>query len=340
MLDGATGETRWDCPLWPGMQYAYDSLIHLLAAPDLDADGTRDLIVVSRFMAGDSNASPGKCRSRAESTWMPFPARTARNSGTGAPTSIMETRPPLVRHSGGAAGPDGWPMLALPIGGGEAPGRFAKNPYFTPDPPVVHLLAAATGREAHVVEGLSRPGTADLDGDGLADLWGRLTASSARFALGRPRHGVLSVGSNPPATLTATASATWSVTTSRHRKTVADPKPDSGTAIARSGRDGRILWQALLDPWENRFFWGEWAGSYGVEPLKLPAGDLDGDGAPDIVVHRSTSWTALNKQQRARIRLQALSGRTGRALWSAGALPYVDASIGIPGVCRHRCSRM
>ena len=30
MLDGATGEPRWDCPLYPGMQYAYDSLIHLL----------------------------------------------------------------------------------------------------------------------------------------------------------------------------------------------------------------------------------------------------------------------------------------------------------------------
>ena len=49
MLDGVTGEPRWDCPLYPGMHYAYDSLIHLLAAPDLDADGTRDLIVVSRY---------------------------------------------------------------------------------------------------------------------------------------------------------------------------------------------------------------------------------------------------------------------------------------------------
>ncbi len=49
VLDGVTGVLRWDCPLYPGMSYAYDSLIHLLAVPDLDADGTRDLIVVSRY---------------------------------------------------------------------------------------------------------------------------------------------------------------------------------------------------------------------------------------------------------------------------------------------------
>ncbi len=69
-------------------------------------------------------------------------------------------------------GPDGWPMLAVPIGGGLAPGLAPKNPYYAPDPPVVHLLAAATGNEAHTIDGLSWARTTDLDGDGLADLWG------------------------------------------------------------------------------------------------------------------------------------------------------------------------
>jgi hypothetical protein len=92
------------------------------------------------------------------------------------------------------------------------------------------------------------------------------------------------------------------------------------------------LWQALLDPWESRFSWGEWESSYGIKPLKFPAGDLDGDGAPDIVAHRSTSGPRHNNQERAKIRLQALSGRTGRTLWSAGAMPDVALSAGIPGV--------
>lgn len=46
MLDGVTGAPQWDCPLYLGTNYAYDSLIHLLGAPDLDADGTRNLFDV------------------------------------------------------------------------------------------------------------------------------------------------------------------------------------------------------------------------------------------------------------------------------------------------------
>ncbi|HEX3448815.1 MAG TPA: VCBS repeat-containing protein, partial [Isosphaeraceae bacterium] len=227
--------------------------------------------------------------------------------------------------------PDGWPLLALPIGGTKAPERFAKNPYFTPDPPVVHLLAAATGREAHVVEGLSRPGTADLDGDGLADLWGAVDGKVRAFRALAPEAWRALGGFQPAGDLDGDGVSDVVSNDLKAPQVGRDPKPDSGTAIARSGRDGRILWQALLDPWENRFFWGDWAVSYGVEPLKVPAGDLDGDGAPDIVVHRSTSWTH-NNQRRAGIRLQALSGRTGRTLWPAGALPYVDSNIGIPYV--------
>ena len=37
------------------MKNGSDSLAHLLAAPDLDADGTRDLIVVSRFSGREPN---------------------------------------------------------------------------------------------------------------------------------------------------------------------------------------------------------------------------------------------------------------------------------------------
>ena len=69
-------------------------------------------------------------------------------------------------------GSDGWPMLAVPIGGDRRPGVAPVNRFYPPDPPVVHLLAAATGTEVHTIPGLSWPKSADLDGDGLADLWG------------------------------------------------------------------------------------------------------------------------------------------------------------------------
>ena len=69
-------------------------------------------------------------------------------------------------------GSDGWPMLALPIGGKQEAGGDPDYRWFPPDPPVVHLLAAATGIEEHTVPGLTSPKVADLTGDGLADLWG------------------------------------------------------------------------------------------------------------------------------------------------------------------------
>jgi tRNA A-37 threonylcarbamoyl transferase component Bud32 len=182
MLDGATGEPRWDCPLYPGNQYAYDSLIHLLGAPDLDADGTRDLIVVSRYS--------GRHVGEAIAGQAPEPSRIYVDAVSGKNGQKLwhwrtdlnhGDTTPVASPFWWGRGPEGWPMLALPIGGGEAPGRFARNPNFTPDPPIVHLLAAAKGREAHAIEGLWRPGTADLDGDGLADLWGAVDGKVRAF---------------------------------------------------------------------------------------------------------------------------------------------------------------
>src|SRR5262249_54540826 len=60
-------------------------------------------------------------------------------------------------------GPDGWPLLAVALG--------SRNPQLR-SPVVVYNLEAATGRNLSTAVGLFRPGVADLDGDGLTDLWG------------------------------------------------------------------------------------------------------------------------------------------------------------------------
>src|SRR5262249_43265728 len=48
MLDGATGKRRWGLPLRP-LTKSHDGLSQLVAAPDLDHDGVRDIVAISRF---------------------------------------------------------------------------------------------------------------------------------------------------------------------------------------------------------------------------------------------------------------------------------------------------
>ena len=48
LLDGATGQVRWRRPM-RAETTADDGMAHIVAAPDLDGDGTRDVITVSQF---------------------------------------------------------------------------------------------------------------------------------------------------------------------------------------------------------------------------------------------------------------------------------------------------
>ena len=48
LIDGATGKTRWSRPLRPDTP-GKDGLVDLAVAPDLNGDGTRDIVTVSLF---------------------------------------------------------------------------------------------------------------------------------------------------------------------------------------------------------------------------------------------------------------------------------------------------
>jgi len=90
--------------------------------------------------------------------------------------------------------------------------------------------------------------------------------------------------------------------------------------MARSGRDGHVLWRTVLDP---PWLWllPERGRSYSLTALRLPAGDLDGDGVPDVLVQKNTNDEAEIGSRPATLPIQVLSGRDGRVLWSAGPLP-------------------
>ena len=324
MLDGATGEPRWDCPLWPVMSGPWDGLIHLLAAPDLDADGVRDVVVISRY-SGERpyEARPGQ---------LPEPSRIYVDavSGKGGQrlwhwrTELTNAdTTPISSAFWWGLGSDGWPMLALPIGGKQEAGGDPDYRFFPPDPPVVHLLGAATGIEEHTVPGLTSPKVADLTGDGLADLWGavdgKLVAIRAEPAEAwRALDGLHAAGDFDGDGMSDLLSNDFEA------PPIWPLRPmDRQTALARSGRDGRLLWQTQLDAWEKSVYGLGRTMGYRFMALALPGGDLDGDGVADFVVSKRVAPPPGKTDDT--LPLEARSGRTGKWLWSTAISPTVGA---------------
>ena len=364
LIDGASGRLRWVRPMRPETKGG-DGLLQILDAPDLDHDGVRDLVTTSFFL-GRYPTSPNEGRPP-----VPERVYVDALSGKdghplwwwhkdAATDGVTTVRP--MRWWG--RGPDGWPLLAIALTGGNG------RQLLFPDSPIVYSLEASTGREVIAATGLSLGGVADLDGDRLIDLWGeadgelrafRGEAPEAWRALDRlaaarelPRwdRGY----ADPAADLDRDGIADTLIASVR----AANPSPNddiggralgayrtrgfvrpnapagnpigSRTAIARSGRDGHVIWKAELDP---RRFWFEkdHGDSYTLSTSPLPRGDLDGNGTPDVIVQKSVPQRGPMQFERlASLPLRLLSGRDGHPLWTAGPLPlgfeaYGDSSI-------------
>ncbi len=344
VLDGGSGQTRWVRPMRPETK-AEDGLERVIDAPDLDGDGVHELIAVSRFDGREPPASRSDRRKEPERVYV-----DALSGRDGHPLwSWREDLPENKFTWIGAPrwwgrGPDGWPLLAVPLGGRDPEqGMFGDTSYL--NPPTVHVLEASTGRELNRVMGLSRVGAADLDGDGLVDLWGEADGQLRAFRA-EPPEAWRALGSFVP----ARKADPWTASIDRGAADldgdgIADAlsaqlsfsgnsssdETGSRTALARSGRDGHALWKTVLDPpW--LWFWPEPGRSYRVAALPLPAGDLDGDGTGDILVEKFIQNEAMVGRQPAALPLELLSGRDGRHLWSAAPLPLGFEAYGFSQV--------
>jgi tRNA A-37 threonylcarbamoyl transferase component Bud32 len=332
LLEGATGQTRWVRPMRPDPRWP-DGLAHLIAAPDLDGDGTRDLVAVSRYYG----RSPGtySMEGPVDRTRVYVDALSGKD---GHPLwwwhedvtdySVPQLWPP----NWWGRGPDGWPMLVVPIGG-KVPGEDdPTSPLYHSMPPVVRLLGASTGRTLHTIDGLFWPKVADLDGDGLEDLWGSVDGKLRAFRAVPPEAWRSFGGLVPAGDLDGDSLADVLTVELRTSDTFEKVKTDDRTAVARSGRDGRVLWTRRLDDTESPLNWEAWLGPQrerrcNLSTLPLPAGDFDGDGAPEVVVVRKEGGPRGDARGAAILPIQVLSGRSGRRLWSAGPLPVVGPQV-------------
>ena len=73
-------------------------------------------------------------------------------------------------------GPDGWPLLAVSMGG-----QRRTQPNALPVHRLSRIWRPRRGEPSPRSSGLSRVGVADLDGDGLADLWGEADGQLRAF---------------------------------------------------------------------------------------------------------------------------------------------------------------
>ena len=126
VLDGTSGQTRWVRPMRPETK-AEDGLDGILDAPDLDGDGVGELVTISRFDGRNPPAARTDRRSEPERVYVDaLSGRDGRvRSGAGTWTSQRTSSPGSGRAHWWGRGPDGWPLLAVPLGGRDPrqPGR-------------------------------------------------------------------------------------------------------------------------------------------------------------------------------------------------------------------------
>jgi hypothetical protein len=333
LIDGSSGKPRWHRPMIPDTK-AGDGVTEIIAAPDLDGDGTRDLVTIS-LVAGKN--PPRSQTPPADPERVYVDALSGKDGQALWWWSVdlpAEKFTRIWKPLWWGRGPDGWPLLAVPLGGAHPDGVEGNLGSERLLPPTVHLLEASTGKERHSVNGLTRAAIADFNGDGLTDLWGEVDGELRAFRGEAPEAWRVLGGSYASGSRQSNVAFVGNSTVDFDGDGIADTWTDnvrapgasalettgSHTALTRSGRDGHVIWKAVLDPRET-WFEPDRGESYGLIAFPLPVGDLNGDGTPDVIVQKYAQTAGSTARGAATLPLQVLSGRTGRVLWRAGPLP-------------------
>lgn len=281
VVEGATGRLRWHRVL----RSIHQQVDRFVAGPDLDGDGQRELWAATLVASSDDpeefavfvDALSGR---DGRSIWwhrelIGDPHMACDGLGI-APLSWWNT------------GHDGWPQLVV-----------SYTPAIEKGVARTWVLSAGTGRVAATAFGPRDIRAADLNGDGIDDLYSFHPDGADQFDGG----GTLTAIKGRPAEEWKRIGGPWAAARDFDSDGVPDLLRAEGELTAISGRDGRVLWHSNVH-----------AQSFKCPPL--PAGDLDGDGVPDVLcVDASGSGVYVNGG--GIWPLQALSGKTGRRIWTS-----------------------
>ena len=198
------------------------------------------------------------------------------------------------------------------------------------------LLEASTGKEQHTVIGLANASVADLNGDGVADLWGE-TSGELRAYRGEAPERWRALGHFEPAGAIGRSGgmigsrevdfdldgiADTLISELRAPGTQEQRTTGSQTAVARSGRDGHVIWKTSIDP-RGSWFEPKSGDRYELSAFAPPVGDLDGDGVGDVIVRKRMGLQGFTRELDFVAAIEAISGRNGARLWSA-SVPTMD----------------
>ena len=287
---GETGQ-----PLWTRRLVSMDQQVdHFLAGPDLDQDGWQELFVAT-LEGLDFRIHVDAMSGKTGQTLWTADHAPPRSNNTSRSFYLL---PPQWWHCGG----DGWPQLVTHI---------RESTSTTPES-MVCTFSAGTGKLLHVGSGMSDVQPGDLDRDDAEDLLVFATKTSSARDKGGKLHAVRGFAGEP-----------W-----RKLGLVGEPVEDfdgdgaidlvhtagDATIAAVSGRTGKLLWRER--PLEAQVI------QFGPARPRQPrdaihsrpaSGDLDGDGAGDLLL-----WSRDGMSWQKRPVFHAVSGRTGKRLWTAG----------------------
>lgn len=281
-LAGSTGE-----PIWTRRLVSMDQQIdHFVAGPDVDQDGYREVYTFT-LAGSEFNAY--------------FDALSGQN-GNPLWTNSLKVPPDqnssveyhLTAPQWWQAGSDGWPMLI----GQAVEGSVGSRRTF------VGAFSAGTGQLAHVGRNITAVLPADIDGDGTQDLLVYDSKTHSALDLGGTVHCLRGVANERWARLGDKGDPVADFDGDGTRDLLVGYPSD--TLTATSGATGEILWRSQVS--DNR-------RPYQVRSAATRQGssaDLDGDGIGDLL-----GWTHVSHYYRRGEPFFAVSGKTGKKLWTA-----------------------
>jgi outer membrane protein assembly factor BamB len=292
-LNGETGKSLWEYRFPPPKEGYQNGYCRIKVIPDVNGDGKPDVAVARcHWVAYNSTEGGGRITDLGVAVISGADGKPLWhwNRQTVRTPLYMTERPHLGRLATWSPGRDGKPQLVVPV---------VPDGASTAD---LLLFDSKTGRFDREVKQFGEPFVADLDGDGLPDLYATRPASTTspfrgEFSLAAIRGMCPDEWRRIDAGLPGPDLDGDGVPDLINNESIPDPNTPR-VLVARSGATGRLLWRCELDATAIYRRW--------------QAEDLNGDGVPDVLV-----VCERIVQDGHPVRVAAVCGKSGRVLWQS-----------------------